>query len=1066
MGKVNQKLIAVFCLLLITAMVNKSSAQFNQGNCPDNIDFEFGDFTNWMGYTGIVNSSGIIDVPTNGIVNGRHTMLPNISVPDRDYYGDFPTLCPNGSGHSIKLGNQSGGHQAERLTYTFTIPASQSVFSVTYYYAVVLQDFDHLAFEKPSFKTRVTDLTTNQVLACSSPEFVVNANLPGFTQSPRSPAGATVYYKDWTPVTIDLNGMNGRTIQIEFTTNDCVYQQHFGYAYIDVDATCLSPIKGFGYCTGAPSATLSAPFGYKDYTWWNQDYTLQYGTGSSLTISPAPPAGTVINLDIVPYPGFGCRDTLSVTLEAQVAPPIPTGPILVEYCQYSPTVPLLATPLPGYFTQWYTDPVGGTPLGAPPSPASNVLGSVEYYVAQKSVGGCEGPRKKVTVTTLSSPQPNFTINDTIQCIVGNSFTFTSTTAIVNASSTYTWDFGDNTGTSGATANKIYTLPNTYTVSLTVRTNGCTDIKQIPVTIVPRPTANFTVGNACQGTDFTFTNATSGGSIQNVYNWDFGGGVTSTETNPILSLNNYGTITVKLSVNEGTCTHDTTKQVIIYPKPTASFDIANGCTTDSIAVQNNSFVPTGTITNWLWEFEGGQTSGLQNPKVKFPDFGPKTVKLTATTSFGCKDDSLRTINVFEQPIARFKRIDTACLNSNVSFADDSYFASGAAYTDINSIWWNAGNGNTYTGNSVTTQYNTANQNYVVQQVVKSTNGCVSDTNKIAVNVLPLPIAQLNISNPLCELRAIDFNDVSSPNIESRTWVLANSFNSPQKAFTYFGLNNGLQNVKLTVKDSFGCRSLVKDTTISVNRRPKLAYFYFDSCYDKLVPFVAVDLDGNYITQWKWNFNGIDINGNSAVNYKFPTPGSKVINVYGIAANGCLSDTVTQQMKVYYVPANAGLDKVVAPNQPVQLLATGGTNYDWSPGVGLSSLNISNPISKVANDQLYTVKVYDSILGCTGYDDVLVKVYKGPELYIPTIFTPNNDGKNDVFAPFPVGVKEIRELNIFDRFGKIVYKHQNNPKGWDGTVAGKIADAGTYVWVCTWVDYLGKTYIQKGTVVLAR
>jgi gliding motility-associated-like protein len=1066
MGKISQKLIVLFCMSVCTVCLNKSLAQFNQGNCPNNIDFEYGDFTNWIGYTGIVESNGNINVSPNGFVNGRHTIVPDPAIPDRDYYGGFPTQCPNGSGHSVKLGNENGGHQAERLSYTFTIPTNQNIFSVTYYYAVVLQDYNHSSFEKPSFKTRVTDLTTNQVLACSSPEFVVSSNLPGFEQSPQSPAGATVYYKDWTPVTIDLNGMNGRTIQIEFTTNDCVYQAHFGYAYIDIDATCLSPIKGFGYCAGAPQATLSAPFGYKDYTWWNQDYTVQYGTGSSLIITPAPPAGTVINLDIVPYPGFGCRDTLSVTLEAQQAPPVPLGPTLVEYCQYSPTVPLSATPLPGYFTQWYTDPVGGTPLGAPPSPASNVLGSVDYYVAQKSVGGCEGPRKKVTVTILSSPQPNFTINDTIQCIVGNAFTFTSTTAIVNASTVYVWDFGDNTTAAGAIVNKTYAVPNTYTVSLNVQTNGCSDVKQIPVTIVPRPTANFTVGNACQGTDFSFTNASSGGSIQNAYTWDFGGGVTSTETNPVISLNNYGTINVKLSVNEGTCIHDTTKQVIVYPKPTASFDIANGCAQDSISIQNNSFVPTGAITNWLWEFEGGQTSGLQNPKVKFPNFGPKTIKLTASTSFGCKDDSVRTINVYEQPIARFKRVDTACLNSNVSFTDDSYFASGAPYTNINSIWWDAGNGSIYTGGSVTTQFNLANQTYLVQQVSKSLEGCISDTNKIPVNVLPLPIAKLAINNPLCELRAVDFNDVSNPNIASRNWLLANSYSTAQKNFTYYNLNRGLQNVQLTVTDSFGCKSLIKDTTLIVNPRPKLSYTYLDSCYDKLVPFVAVDFDGNYITQWKWNFNGIDVNANTSINYQFPTPGKKVINVYGIAANGCLSDTVTKQMQVYYVPVNAGLDKVASANEPVQLLATGGTNYDWSPGVGLSSLNTSNPISRVANDQLYTVKVYDSILGCTGYDDVLVKIYKGPELYIPTIFTPNNDGKNDIFSPFPVGVKEVKELNIYNRFGKIIYTYKNNPAGWDGMVSGKIADAGTYIWVCSWVDYLGKSYTQKGTVVLAR
>ncbi|MFX8914776.1 hypothetical protein ABTM95_19250, partial [Acinetobacter baumannii] len=83
---------------------------------------------------------------------------------------------------------------------------------------------------------------------CPSFSFVASGNLPGFQLSN---IGSDVYFKPWSPVSIKLVGYAGKTIRLEFTTNDCTKGGHFGYAYLDVNENCTSPIDGNVYCNGA-----------------------------------------------------------------------------------------------------------------------------------------------------------------------------------------------------------------------------------------------------------------------------------------------------------------------------------------------------------------------------------------------------------------------------------------------------------------------------------------------------------------------------------------------------------------------------------------------------------------------------------------------------------------------------------------------------------------------------------------------------------------------------------------------------------------------------------------------
>ena len=134
---------------------------------------------------------------------------------------------------------------------------------------------------------------------------------------------------------------------------------------------------------------------------------------------------------------------------------------------------------------------------------------------------------------------------------------------------------------------------------------------------------------------------------------------------------------------------------------------------------------------------------------------------------------------------------------------------------------------------------------------------------------------------------------------------------------------------------------------------------------------------------------------------PTAGPIKTTTYILTVNdtvGCpkpKTDTIVVTV-IPPIKADAGKDISVLPQQPAQLNATGGTSYAWSPSTFLSDANIANPIATLDNtvdSMIYTVRVSDG--SCFANDQVVVKVYRtGPDILVPSAFTPNADGKNDI------------------------------------------------------------------------
>ena len=413
----NKRCYDSFPVRLVTGALSLlfSTIAFAQ-NCPPNIDFETGTFNNWTCYIGnavVVNNANQISISESLPMPERHTMYSRNSG-ERDFFGGFPVNCPNGSGNSIRLGNSTGGGEAEGISYEFRIPPDQHEYSLIYHYAVVFQDPHHLEFQQPRMEVEVVNVTDDSVISCSSFTFVPYGNiLPGFFESSvRGDDDSPVWCKDWSAVSVNLDGLAGKTIRLFFKTGDCTFRRHFGYAYIDVNTECSSEFVGANFCPDDTAVNVVAPYGYQTYRWWNSNFTQLLGTDQSIRFFPPPSAGTTIAVEVIPYNGYGCVDTLYARLIDTLTIRAFAGPDQ-NYCGETPVL-IGGNPKPGLVYSWspatgLSDPNIANPLASPNITTRYVLS------VRNSGGGCLNT-DEVVVSSSALDTTLEVIGKTVYCL--------------------------------------------------------------------------------------------------------------------------------------------------------------------------------------------------------------------------------------------------------------------------------------------------------------------------------------------------------------------------------------------------------------------------------------------------------------------------------------------------------------------------------------------------------------------------------------------------------------------------------------------------------------------------
>ena len=433
-------------------------------------------FNGWACDTGMVDYLGNVNVISSPPVENRQTMITGSYGPQLDPWGNFPTLCPFGGVHSIRLGNQQTGKGAERVSYTFTVPPGANEYDMIFYYAVVLQNPPHLSYQQPRFTVKTFDVTDETYVDCASFNFIASAYLPGFKPSP---AGDTVFYKDWAPSTIHLRGYAGKQMRIEFTTNDCTLGHHFGYAYLDVNENCNSPVTGNIYCTDQKSVTLLAPGGFGTYAWYTADLSKQVAEGEAFNISPPPPDGTKYAVVVTPFFGLGCVDTLYTVVSKNDAGFVFKVKDTLFACAGS-TVDLTAVSITAGSSSnlalsYSTDLYGLSYVYKP----NSVDTSGTYYIKAVSPKGCTD----ILPVQVVIGNPEFTVTTPAPVIYPVTVDLSST-FVHNNSDTYTY-FSNNEATTAVADYQHIAHTGTYYIKATSKV-GCVTIKPVDVTVTPPP----------------------------------------------------------------------------------------------------------------------------------------------------------------------------------------------------------------------------------------------------------------------------------------------------------------------------------------------------------------------------------------------------------------------------------------------------------------------------------------------------------------------------------------------------------------------------------------------------
>jgi len=196
----------------------------------------------------------------------------------------------------------------------------------------------------------------------------------------------------------------------------------------------------------------------------------------------------------------------------------------------------------------------------------------------------------------------------------------------------------------------------------------------------------------------------------------------------------------------------------------------------------------------------------------------------------------------------------------------------------------------------------------------------------------------------------------------------------------------------------------------------------------------------------SFSGPGVSSSGMFDPAAAGDGLKTIRYNYAANNGC-SNYIEQTIEVYPVPfADAGPDKTVLEGGEVSLTPVINVNYPvtylWSPATWLNSVEVLSPKSTPKDDITYTLTV-TSDKGCSSSDNVLVKILRTP--LVPNIFSPNGDGIHDKWEiPYLISYPGCT-VDIYNRYGQLIYHSVGYDKPWDGTVNGNQVPVGTYYYI---------------------
>jgi len=757
-------------LFLLSLFIGLTTYSQPINNCP-NLDLSFGNFTNWVGRTG---SCCPINLPTTGIVNGRHTIMS----PGNDPIIPALTLTPPGYNRSARLGNSSTGAQAEGLRYTYNVQNISSLFE--YVFAVVLEDPGHSPSQQPRFELQVLN-QNNQPIPCTFYQVTAAGNVPGFQTQ------GGVRWRNWTKVGVDLLSYVGQNVTIEARTGDCSLSGHYGYGYIV--GSCQPLVITVAYCIGDSVATLFAPSGFASYQWRIQGQPQVLSTQQSHVINN-PSNGITYTCTVTSV--MGCTATLS----AVINPVISTSNFnYTTSCNNIVNFTDATTVINGIPSLWNWDfGDGNTSTQQNPTHQYTQPGVYQVRLISGALANCPDTIIQQVVVS-SNPIADFQLPNTC----GNTVTFLdSSWTVMNMGQivSWNWNFGNGQTSTQQSPQVTFQGNGPYNVTLTVTAaNNCTSTVSKQFSPRPYPIADFSNTTVCFGDTTQFTNQSTSQISQNF--WLFSDGTTSNNNNPNKVFQNFGTFnTTLITTNVFGCQDTITKPVVVNPNPIANFQYVSQCFGLPITFINTSMGQTQIF----WSFGGSQDTAQITPQ----NYGNNPVTLIAVDVNGCSDTIQKQVEVYPLPQIQFSASDTVgCFPLSILFSENVTIPTG----NIQNITWNLGNGTVIDNEyNLSTSYPNQFATYTVSLIAISDKGCADTLIKNNyITIYPKPTAEFAFAptNPTILDTRIQFINQSILG-DSYFWNTGdgNTYFTENPVNTYPS-DTGTYNVFLQVKNEFGC-----------------------------------------------------------------------------------------------------------------------------------------------------------------------------------------------------------------------------------------------------------------------